>query len=82
MDATTKSEIIRKATTAGLMRSNHVEAERLIDWLLANGFQYVGPGLEQERQRIKPRAYDANGTPIYDRGADFSPTRTIEMGRD
>jgi hypothetical protein len=67
MDETTKSEIIRKAGSAGLLRSNHVEAARLIDWLLANGFAYVGSSLEQEPQRKKARAIDANGERLWNR---------------
>ena len=67
MDETTKSEIIRKATSAGLIRMNHVEAERLIEHLLGNGFTYTGPGLKQEPQRIKPHAIKPDGTPVWRR---------------
>jgi hypothetical protein len=65
MDDQTKSEIIRKATTAGLLRANHSEAERLIDWLLANGFAYCGPNLQRDQTRGKPHARDAEGNPIW-----------------
>jgi hypothetical protein len=67
MDETTKSELIRKASTAGLLRMNHVEAGRLLDWLIDHGFQYVGPNLEREPQRTKPHAYTAEGKPIWKR---------------
>lgn len=64
LDETTMDEVIRRATTAGLLRTNHTESKRLIEHLLANGFQYVGVRLEQERQRKKPRAIMPDGTPI------------------
>jgi hypothetical protein len=65
MDETTKSELIRKASTAGLLRMNHVEAGRLLDWLIDHGFQYVGPNLEREQRRGKAHARDAEGNPIW-----------------
>jgi len=67
MDETTMDEIIRRATTAGLLRSNHTESKRLIEHLLANGFQYAGPGLEREQPRGKPHSYTHEGMPVWKR---------------
>jgi hypothetical protein len=67
LDETTKAEVIRKAGSAGLLRMNHVEAERLLDWLLANGFTYTGPGLTPEPQRKKADAFTTDGQPIWKR---------------
>jgi hypothetical protein len=67
MDETTMDEVIRRATTAGHIRSNHAEAKGLIEHLLANGFQYVGPSLEREKQRITPHAITADGKPVWRR---------------
>lgn len=64
LDETTMDEVIRRATTAGHLRTNHAESKRLIEYLLANGFQYVGGCLEQPPQRKKPRAIRPDGTPI------------------
>ena len=66
LDETTMDEVIRRAASAGLLRSNHTESKALIEHLLANGFAYVGPGLQREPQRQKPRAYTHDGTPIHD----------------
>jgi hypothetical protein len=74
LDEITKSEIIRRATTAGLIRGNHVEAERLVDWLLSNGFAYVGARLEPEPPRPRRSRLDVNGKPIeFDGETEFFP---------
>jgi hypothetical protein len=61
MDETTRSEIIRKAATGGYLRCSHFEAQMLLDWLLANGLQYVGANLNQEPRRQKARVRDTSG---------------------
>ena len=67
LDETTMDEVIRRATTAGLLRTNHAESKRLIEHLLDNGFTYNGPDLKQERPRGKPHAIAADGSPIWRR---------------
>jgi hypothetical protein len=67
LDETTMDEVIRRASSAGLLRMNHIESKRLIQHLLANGFQYVGASLEREQPRGKPHAIAPDGTPIWRR---------------
>ena len=59
--------LIRKAASAGLLRGNHTEAERLLEHLLNNGFTYTGDKLKREPERIKAHARLADGTPVYRR---------------
>jgi hypothetical protein len=67
LDEVTMEEVIRRAGSAGLLRTNHTESKRLIEHLLANGFQYVGPSLERAQPRGKPHAFTPEGKPIWKR---------------
>lgn len=67
LDETTMDEVIRRATTAGHLRTNHTESKRLIEHLLANGFHYTGPGMTPEPQRIKAHEIRSDGTRVWKR---------------
>ena len=57
-----------------------VEQIVVLRWLLDGGhITRTGKPLERPRQMPAPRANNPDGTPIYDKGTNFSPTETVTL---
>ena len=74
------SELMRQCADAtALKRLNETEREEVFAWLLNGHMQRTGKALQRPRQHPQAVAYAHDGAPIYAKGADFSPTETVEM---
>jgi hypothetical protein len=64
-----------------LSRLNQTEQLAVLHWLIDGG-HLTRTGKPLEKPRVMPRvvARKSDGSPVYDPGADFSPTEPVKMG--